>query len=208
MATEAYAPPELPWANQSGNEGAANTIAQQKAREREAQEKAEAEAEGGGGGEGEGGGGSIGEGVKGTFGLEGECTGSGACAASTTKCSVAFELASVETGVLATAARTKCSKTMSSLNVQVCLYAMHEGERELVAKCPSHPVSHADSAFVGMVYDNCHSGTNYEAWVWGWAKSGRYVYNSHGGYSEPTECSGVDTRGALIEFLLEHSNGE
>jgi hypothetical protein len=40
MATEAYAPPELPWANQSGNEAAANTVAKQKAVEREAQEKA------------------------------------------------------------------------------------------------------------------------------------------------------------------------
>ncbi len=40
MATEAYSPPELPWANQSGNEGAANTVAQQKELEREAKEKA------------------------------------------------------------------------------------------------------------------------------------------------------------------------
>ena len=38
MATEAYCPPELPWANQSGNEGAANAVAQQRAKEREAEE--------------------------------------------------------------------------------------------------------------------------------------------------------------------------
>ena len=38
MATEAYCPPELPWANQSGNEGAANTVAQQRAREQEQEE--------------------------------------------------------------------------------------------------------------------------------------------------------------------------
>jgi hypothetical protein len=40
MVTEAYVPPELPWANQSGNEAAANTVAQQRTLEREAQEKA------------------------------------------------------------------------------------------------------------------------------------------------------------------------
>jgi YD repeat-containing protein len=33
MDTEAYCPPELPWANQSGNEGAANTLAEQRALE-------------------------------------------------------------------------------------------------------------------------------------------------------------------------------
>lgn len=33
MATEAYCPPELGWANQSGNEGAANTLAEQRALE-------------------------------------------------------------------------------------------------------------------------------------------------------------------------------
>jgi YD repeat-containing protein len=33
METEAYCPPELPWANQSGNEGAANTLAEQRALE-------------------------------------------------------------------------------------------------------------------------------------------------------------------------------
>jgi YD repeat-containing protein len=38
MATEAYVPPELPWANQSGNEAAANTVAQQRTQERETME--------------------------------------------------------------------------------------------------------------------------------------------------------------------------
>ena len=40
MATEAYSPPELGWANQSGNEGAANTVAEQRTLEREAEEAA------------------------------------------------------------------------------------------------------------------------------------------------------------------------
>ncbi len=38
MATEAYCPPEVPWANESGNVGAENTVAQQRAKEREAEE--------------------------------------------------------------------------------------------------------------------------------------------------------------------------
>ena len=38
MATQAYCPPELPWANESGDEGAENTVAQQRAKELEAEE--------------------------------------------------------------------------------------------------------------------------------------------------------------------------
>jgi hypothetical protein len=38
MATQAYCPPEVRWANESGDEGAENTVAQQRAKEREAEE--------------------------------------------------------------------------------------------------------------------------------------------------------------------------
>jgi hypothetical protein len=43
-ATEPYVPPELPWANQSGNEAAARTVAEQRAKEQEEQKAREAAA--------------------------------------------------------------------------------------------------------------------------------------------------------------------
>jgi hypothetical protein len=43
--TEPYAPPELPWANQSGAEGAAQTVAEQRAKEHEEQHANEAAAQ-------------------------------------------------------------------------------------------------------------------------------------------------------------------
>lgn len=44
LVTEAYAPPELPWANQSGNEAAARTVAEQRAKEQAEQQATEAAA--------------------------------------------------------------------------------------------------------------------------------------------------------------------
>ena len=43
--TEHYAPPELPWANQSGKEGAERTVAEQRAKEHEEQQAKEAAAQ-------------------------------------------------------------------------------------------------------------------------------------------------------------------
>ncbi len=43
--TEHYAPPELPWANQSGKEGAERTVAEQRAKEHEEQQAEEAAAQ-------------------------------------------------------------------------------------------------------------------------------------------------------------------
>jgi len=44
LVTEHYTPPELPWANQSGNEAAVRTVAEQRAKEREEQKAREAAA--------------------------------------------------------------------------------------------------------------------------------------------------------------------
>ena len=44
MVTETYTPPELPWANQSGNEAAARTVAEQRAKEQAEQQAREAAA--------------------------------------------------------------------------------------------------------------------------------------------------------------------
>ncbi len=43
--TEPYSPPELPWANQSGNEAAERTVAEQRAKEQEEQQAKEAAAQ-------------------------------------------------------------------------------------------------------------------------------------------------------------------
>ena len=44
LDTESYTPPELPWANESGNEAAARTVAEQRAKELEEQQRKEATA--------------------------------------------------------------------------------------------------------------------------------------------------------------------
>ncbi len=192
MVTEAYSPPELPWANGSGNEGAANTVAEQRALEKEEAEAAAPES------------GSPPTG--GSSELEGGCTGSGACAASTIQCTVKHRFGQVENGLLEIGAETRCNQTMGAAEVEVCIYDQNGGNLAPFGEgppCHHETTSKKNYAFIEVGVGDCHDGTNYVALVWGWAASGRYVYKSHWA-SEAVKCSdsSIDWLG-LAEFGLE-----
>lgn len=116
-----------------------------------------------------------------------------------------FRFGEPESGLLYLAALAQCNKTMGAVEIKVCLYEQHEGIYNLVQNgCAPAPDYKTDNAYIQQITE-CDDGTSYMGWIWGWASSGRYVYNSHGGYTQSFECStNIDGQAeAWAEFALE-----
>jgi streptogramin lyase len=148
--------------------------------------------------------------LEGSSGLEGGCSGGGACAASYNKCELHYLFGEPHSGELWLAAGVGCSRSVAHIQVEACFWAwILRGSKDNYENynqfgCETQTVGNNRHAGV-LTQAECSEGETYRAWVWGRAWGASFWFATAGKVSDTWTCAdaGYTVEREYFEYELE-----